>query len=82
MVKHLYFNEFVYLCVARLKKWSPVAWEKITNNYVVFNAIRPKVVYVPAHYQNGKMVLFGYPFLLKRVGKNITFLLNQTKQNE
>lgn len=68
MVKHLYFNEFVYLCVAHLKKWSPAAWGKVTNNPVVFNAIRPKVVYVPAYYQNGKMVLFSTPFLLKKNG--------------
>lgn len=73
MVKHLYFNEFVYLCVAHLKKWSPVAWGKVNNNQVTFNDIRPKVVYVPAHYQNGKMVLFGYPFLLKKSGQKHYF---------
>jgi hypothetical protein len=56
-------RKFAYLCVFDNEKWLPVAWAEVKNGKVEFKDMGKNIVYLPAYYENDKIVPAGDPFL-------------------
>ena len=70
-VPHSQADPFVYLSVFNRDKdgWSAVAWAKNEGNNTTFTDVRTGVVYTPSSYQQGSILPFDYPFVLKKNGQ-------------
>ena len=69
---------YAYLCVFGYQQWHPVQWGKIKNNKVSFKGMGKDIIYLPAYYENGKLIPAGEPFLLD--SKGVVTCLKGNKQ--
>ena len=70
---------YAYLCVFGYQQWHPVQWGKIKNNKVSFKGMGKDIIYLPAYYENGKLIPAGEPFLLNSEGA-VTCLKGNKRQ--
>lgn len=61
-------HKYVYLCVFNPKGWEPVQWATVTDSNAVFKAMGKNIVYLPAFYENDRLVPAAPPFLLQMDG--------------
>ncbi|RBQ02709.1 discoidin domain-containing protein [Pedobacter miscanthi] len=54
--------QVAYLCVFDINGWKPVAIQKMNNGMVIFNQFGHNVVYLPAVFDNGKIIPIHPPF--------------------
>jgi Transglutaminase-like superfamily len=60
--------QFSYLCIFDNRDWVPVHWGKIKDNKTLFTDMGRDIVYLPAYYENEKIVPAGKPFILTKDG--------------
>lgn len=58
-----------YLCVFNSGEWQAVQWGRAENDAVSFKGMGRDVLYIPAWYENEKIVTFGNPFILSLSGE-------------
>lgn len=66
-------DRIAYLCCYDSGKWTPVCRGEVKNNEALFKNMGVNVLYLPAFFQNGKIIPANYPFILSRNG-DIKFL--------
>lgn len=72
--------EYGYLCVFNHKKWIPVQWGKIEKDgKVVFNQMGKGMFYLPAFFQNGKVIPAADPFFLNDEGEQVVYKISKRK---
>lgn len=69
-----------YICVFDNNNWVPVYYGQIKGGKVTFKAMGRDIVYMAAIYEDGQIVPFGNPFLLKKDGKVVTFKADTLKR--
>lgn len=62
-------HRLAYICVFDNHNWVPVYYGRIKGGKVTFKSMGRDIVYMAAVYENGQIVPFGDPFLLKKDGK-------------
>lgn len=63
-------NKYGYLMVFNNDRWVATTWgEKTKKNTVVFKAIEPRGMYLPAFYVNGEFEAFNEPFYFDSLGR-------------
>ncbi|MEW5995272.1 MAG: transglutaminase-like domain-containing protein, partial [Candidatus Zixiibacteriota bacterium] len=56
--------DIAYLCVFNDGEFKPIHWGRIENKQAVFTDMGSGIVYLPAGYQNERVVPLGAPFIL------------------
>ncbi|MBQ7238880.1 MAG: hypothetical protein IJS20_08820 [Bacteroidales bacterium] len=75
-------HRIVYLCTFDNQKWRPIAWTKLRNNKAIFNNLGNKIIYLPAIYENEKIVGIASPVLIQEDGSVRELVANRcAKQN-
>jgi|GEM_PF-6860110 len=67
-VKQKGLHRLLYLCIFDNRNWVPVAWSIIEEGKALFGDMGRDIVYLPAFYENGKIVPAGYPLILQKDG--------------
>jgi hypothetical protein len=75
-------EKYIYLCVFNHSNniWVPVAWSFLKNNKVRFNNIGKNIVYLPAYYNQNKIIPAANPFLLNLDGEIEQIKPNKNKE--
>jgi hypothetical protein len=73
-------QKYAYLCVFDNQRWVPVAWSKVYGVIANFKKMGKNIVYLPAYYQDQKIVPAADPFLLDTNGKVVSMI--KSIQNE
>jgi len=61
-------HKYAYLCVFNPEGWQPVQWAKVEGDSVVFKDMGKNIVYLPAYYENNKLIPAAPAFLLQLDG--------------
>ncbi len=72
-------KRIAYICVFDNRNWVPVFYGNICKGKVTFTSMGRNIVYMAAFYENGQMVPFGEPFLIKGDGTVQTIQYNEKK---
>lgn len=62
-------QHFAYLCVFDNVSWVPIHFDAITDNKVIFKNIKKDIAYLPAYYNDGRIIPANSPFVLSKEGK-------------
>ncbi|MDE6335433.1 MAG: RICIN domain-containing protein, partial [Muribaculaceae bacterium] len=62
-------HDVAYICVFDNRNWVPVYYGKIKNGKVTFKSMGRNIMYMVATFENGKIMPFGNPFLIKPDGE-------------
>jgi hypothetical protein len=65
-------QKVAYICVFNTGEWKAIHWSKINNGEVVFTNMGRDIIYLPAIWENSKIVSVGNPFILDKLGNVIT----------
>lgn len=77
---HVYTDQKIaYICVYDNKQWEPVDYGKVENGKVLFKSMAKGILYSACICQDGKMVPFGSPFVLKADGHVMDIVPNSQK---
>ena len=68
---------YAYLCVFNNLRWQPVAISDLSQTGVEFKDMGKNLIYLPVYYQEEKMELLHYPFILNQKGE-ISYLVPDT----
>lgn len=68
-----------YICVFDNRNWVPVFYGNIREGKVTFKSMGRNIVYMAAFYDQGQMVPFGNPFLVKSDGTVEDICSNEQK---
>ncbi len=60
--------DIAYLCVFNDGEFKPIHWGRIEDKQTVFTDMGSEIVYLPATYQNERVVPLGAPFILHSDG--------------
>ena len=63
-------DKYYYLCIYQLGNWIPVQWGIAdANKKISFKKMGRDIVYLPAFYENKRIIPIGDPFYLDKYGK-------------
>lgn len=65
---HSQHGDIMYLATFNNQGWRPVAWTKIDKKQARFQYVDQGIIYLPAYYQEGKIIPTSYPVLMKEDG--------------
>ncbi len=68
--------QFAYLCVFNSGEWKAIHWSRISGGLATFTDMGVDVAYLPAFYENEKIVPAGLPFILSADGEMVTLAAN------
>ena len=72
-------KRIAYICVFDNRNWVPVFYGNIRGGKVTFASMGRNIVYMAAFYEQGRMVPFGSPFLVKSDGSTEDIISNEQK---
>lgn len=61
-------HKVAYICVFNTGKWRPVDWAEIDGAHAKFDDMAGNVMYLPAYWENDKVVPAAAPFVLDNSG--------------
>lgn len=61
---HPVTKKIVYACVLNYQIWQPTWWAKTDGDSATFTNMPKGVVYLPAYYENNKIIPAGFPVVL------------------
>ncbi len=68
--------KILYICVFDKMDWSPVAYSKVQNGVVHFDAMGINILYSLGYWDKGKITPIGNPFILKSQGQILEIKAN------
>ena len=75
-------DKYYYLCIYQLGNWIPVQWGIAdANKKISFKKMGRDIVYLPAFYENKRIIPIGDPFYLDKYGKSKTLVCNSEKKD-
>jgi hypothetical protein len=61
-------DDILYLCTFSIENWVPVAWSIWKNGKFTFDFVEKDILYLPAYYQDGKIIPAGAPCYVNHYG--------------
>lgn len=74
--------DYVFLCTFDNREWVPVQWAKTGLLTATFTKMGRGIAYLPAYYEDGKMIPAAPPFVLTQDGQMIQMVADTLKKAE